>query len=154
MSDNVVMAIVLPTIALVFGWAVWVMAVNVRRSRSSKQILELHSKLLDRFSGNQDLIAFLEGESGRRYFEALESDLKDPLTRILNGVQLGVVLMLLGISLLVVRTAQTDDNMRNALLLIGVPGIALGAGFLISAAASYYLSKSWGLLNQNRRQQR
>ena len=38
MSDNVVMAIVLPTLALVFGWAVWVMAVNVRRSRSSDSL--------------------------------------------------------------------------------------------------------------------
>lgn len=150
MSENLTIAIIISTCACVFGWAVWVIAVNIRRSRSSKQIGELHSRLLDRFTGSQDLIAFLEGESGRRYFEALESDLRDPLTRILNGIQLGVGLLLLGFSLVAVRVGQTDEAARNALLLIGVPGMALGAGFLISAAISYRLCKSWGLLAKNR----
>jgi hypothetical protein len=150
MSENLTVAIVLSTCASVFGWAVWVIASNIRRARTGKQIVDLHSRLLDRFAANQELIAFLEGESGRRYFDALQSDLKDPLGRILNGIQLGVVLMLLGGSLIAVRSSQTDEVARNALLLIGVPGIALGAGFLISALISHRLSKIWGLLNPNR----
>jgi hypothetical protein len=40
------------------------------------------------------------------------------------------------------------------LLFIGVPGIALGAGFLISAIISHRLSKAWGLLESNRRSPR
>jgi len=105
-----------------------VLAVNIRRSRTSKRITDLHARLLDRFTGNQELIAFLEGESGRRYFEALESELKDPLSRLLNGIQLGIVLVLLGISLVVLRNTQTDDVARNTLLLIGVPATAVGRG--------------------------
>jgi len=151
MSDNLTISIVLSICACIFGWAVWVIAVNIRRSRSSKQILELHSRLLDRFSGNQDLIAFLEGESGRRYFEALESDVRDPLSRVLNGIQLGVVLTLLGLALIVIRPVQADEVARNVLQTIGIPAIALGLGFLISSAISYHLSKSWGLLDKNRR---
>jgi heme/copper-type cytochrome/quinol oxidase subunit 1 len=154
MNDNLTIAIILPFFACVFGWAVWVIATNIRRGRSSKQVAELHSRLLDRFTGNQELIAFLEGESGRRYFEALESELRDPGTRVLNGIQFGVVLILLGISLITVRTAETDEIVRNALLLIGIPGIAMGAGFLISSVISYYLSKSWGLLDRDKRQTR
>ena len=50
--------------------------------------------------------------------------------------------LLLGLALLLVRMWQSDQFALNALLLIGVPGIALGAGFLISAAISYRLSKS------------
>jgi hypothetical protein len=152
MSENLTVAIILTTCACVFGWAVWVIAVNIRRSRSSKQVTELHARLLDRFAGSQELIAFLEGETGRRYFEALESELKDPLNRILNGTQLGIVLTLLGLSLVAVRASQSDEAARNALLLIGVPGVALGVGFLISAVISYRLSKSWGLYDRNRRQ--
>lgn len=151
MSENTTVAIVISTCAIVFGWAVWVIAVNIRRSRSSKRVIDLHSRLLDRFSGNQDLIGFLEGESGRRYFEALESEVKDPLSRILNGIQLGLALLLLGLSLVAVRSTQTDEIARNVLILIGVPGVALGAGFLISAVVAYHLSKSWGLLDKNRR---
>jgi ABC-type multidrug transport system fused ATPase/permease subunit len=150
MSDNLSVTIVLTTIACVFAWAVWVIAVNMRRSRSSKAIAELHSRLLDRLTGSQELIAFLEGESGRRYFEALESDLKDPLTRILNGVQLGIVLILLGSSLIVVRAGQDDRTVRTALTMIGIPAIAVGAGFLVSAAVSYRLCNSWGMLGNKR----
>jgi heme/copper-type cytochrome/quinol oxidase subunit 1 len=152
MSENLAVAIILSTCACTFGWVVWVIAVNIRRSRSGKQIAELHSRLLDRFAGNQELIGFLEGESGRRYFDALEYDAKNPLNRILAGIQLGVVLILLGISLVVVRSVESDEVVRNTLLLIGVPGIALGVGFLISAVISHRLCKSWGLLDKNRRQ--
>jgi hypothetical protein len=42
-----------------------VIAVNIRRRQWGKQVAELHSKLLDRFARNQDLIAFLEGDAGR-----------------------------------------------------------------------------------------
>ena len=148
MSENTTIAIIITTSVCVFGWIVWVIAVNIRRSRSSRHLAEIHSRLLDRFTGNQDLIAFLEGESGRRYFEALDCDVKAPLNRVLNGIQLGIVLVLLGISLIVVRNMQTDDIARNALLLAGVPAIAVGAGFLISSAISHRLTKSWGLLNK------
>ena len=151
MNENLTIAIIISLCACVFGWCVWVIAVNIRRSRSSKQVLELHSRLLDRFAGNQDLIAFLEGESGRRYFEAMESDLKDPLSRVLNGIQLGVILTLLGLALIVIRPVEADEVARNVLQMIGVPAIALGLGFLISSAISYHLSKSWGLLDKNRR---
>lgn len=148
MSENTTVAIIITTSVCVFGWIVWVIAVNIRRSRSSRHLAEIHSRLLDRFTGNQDLIAFLEGESGRRYFEALDCDVKAPLNRVLNGIQLGIVLVLLGISLIVIRNMQTDDIARNALLLIGVPAIAVGAGFLISSAISHRLTKSWGLLDK------
>jgi hypothetical protein len=151
MSDNDVIAVVMSICACTFGWAVWVIAVNIRRSRSSKQIAELHSRLLDRFTGNPDLIAFLEGESGRRYFEALECDVRAPLNRVLNGIQLGIVLVLLGIALVVVRNTQISDApaaARNGLLLIGVPAVAVGAGFLVSSAISHRLIKSWGLLDK------
>lgn len=152
MSDNLTVTIVLSTCACVLGWAIWVVAVNIRRSRASKQIADLHSRLLDRFAASQELIAFLEGESGRRYFDALQTEGHDPFSRILNGVQLGVVLTLLGLSLLLVRTGEDGRELKNVLLLLGIPGVALGLGFLISSAVSHRLSKSWGLFDGNRRQ--
>jgi hypothetical protein len=152
MSENLAVTIIISTCACVLGWAIWVIAVNIRRSRWSKQVAELHSKLLDRFTGSQELIAFLEGDAGRKYFEALAFDLKDSLSRILNGIQLGVALVLLGVSFLVVRGGQDDPLTRNTLLLIGAPATALGIGFLISAAISHRLCKTWGLPNNNGRQ--
>jgi len=151
MSDNLLAAIIISGCAVAVAWIVWVIATNIRRSRASKQVTELHSRLLDRFAGNAELIAFLEGESGRRYFEALESGLSEPLSRILNGIQAGIVLLLLGIALVAIGIGQNEEFSRNALLFSGIPAIALGAGFLISAAISHRLSKAWGLLDRNGR---
>lgn len=152
MSENLTAAIVVATCAFAFAWAVWVIAVNIRRSRSSRQTADLQSRLLDRFPGSQELTAFLEGDAGRRYLKALESDLRDPLNRILNGIQAGIVILLVGLSLVAVRVSQRDDDTRKVLLLLGAPAMAIGAGFLISAAISHRLCKSWGLLEKNHRQ--
>ncbi len=149
MPDSLAVTIILCTIASVLGWSVWVIAVNIRRSRWGKQVAELHSKLLDRFAGSQDLIAFLEGDAGRKYFESLAFDLKDSTSRILNSIQLGLALASLGLSLLAIRSSQDDLLTRKTLLLIGTPVMALGIGFLISAAISHRLSKAWGLFNKN-----
>ncbi len=152
MPEPLAVTIILCTIASVLGLSVWVIAVNIRRSRWGKQVAELHSKLLDRFTGSQDLIAFLEGDAGRKYFESLAFDIKDSVNRILNGIQLGVVLASLGLCLLVIRSGQDSPNTRNALLLIGAPVTALGIGFLISAAISHRLCKTLGLLHKNGKQ--
>lgn len=150
MPQTLAVTIILCTIASVLGFSVWVIASNIRRSRWGKQVAELHAKLLDRFSASQELIAFLEGEAGRQYFESLAFDLKDSVSRILKGIQLGVVLVSLGVALLLVRSALDDADARKALLIIGTPVTALGIGFLISAAISYHLSKAWGLLQKDR----
>ena len=151
MSQNLTITIIMSTCACVLGWAVWVIAVNIRRSQANKRVAEIHSRLLDRFADSRELIAFLEGTAGRRYFEALEFDTRGSLTRILNAIQVGVVLLLLGISFLAIRASQDESDIRNALLLVGVPCAGLGAGFLISAAISHRICKAWGVLDQNER---
>ena len=48
----------------------------------------------------------------------------------------------LGVGLLILSVVFPDEELiRGAIVLL-----ALGAGFLIAAAVSYRLSKSWGLL--------
>lgn len=151
MSDNSVIAILFSTSACVLGWAVWVIATNIRRSHATKRITEVHSKLLDRFADSHELSVFLEGAAGRRFFEAVELETRDSLMRILNAVQLGVVLLLLGASLIAIRVSQDDPYIRNALLLIGVPALALGIGFLVSAAISHRICRGWGVRDNEER---
>lgn len=74
------------------------------------------------------------------------------MSRILNGIQLGIALASLGAALLFVRSAQDDLPTRNALLIIGTPIAAAGIGFLVSAAISHRLCKAWGLLQKNPQQ--
>jgi hypothetical protein len=68
-----------------------------------------------------------------------------PLGRILWSVQGGVVLMAGGIGLQVV-SARVADAASQPLHALGVLGIALGLGFVISAIISFVISQRLGLI--------
>ena len=71
-----------------------------------------------------------------------------PFGRILGSIQAGVILTLGGLALYLVRNHVPGDSGEDfGLMFLGALGIAVGLGFLISAAASFWLSKSWGLIN-------
>lgn len=130
----------------VFGWIVWVITTNIRRSKTARAVADLHGKLLDRCSSNNDLLMYLESESGRRFLESATTGGGTPFTRILNAVQAGAVLLLFGIAMVLVRLAIEEMDARNVLVVLGAASLSIGAGFLLSAAISYALCKSWGIL--------
>jgi uncharacterized membrane protein len=61
-------------------------------------------------------------------------------------VQGGVVLMAGGIGLHLVSLRVADHNASDPLHALGVLGIALGVGFVISAVVSYAISQRLGLI--------
>ena len=148
MSDNLAVVLSIAVCSVFAGWAIWILTINIRRNRSVKYSADIHSKLLDRFANNQELVAFLEGPGGKRFFESLDYDLADSVNRILNAVQLGLALLLLGLALLGVRTTQADRLIRDVLLMVGAPSIGVGTGFLVSAIVSYRLCRAWGLVKK------
>ena len=91
---------------VVVGLIVWFvrMMINTRRwNKLSKVQYEVHSKLLDRFTANEDLLAYMQTPAGRRFLESAPIQLPDeprsmgaPFSRILWSVQAGVVLLLTG----------------------------------------------------------
>ena len=114
---------------------------------------EVHSKLLDRFTANEDLLAYMQTQAGRNFLESAPIRLPDepqsmsaPVSRILLSVQAGVVLLLTGIGLLYVSSTFIDEP-AELFRVIGVVTLALGAGFIISAVAAYALSRKLGLLD-------
>jgi hypothetical protein len=72
-----------------------------------------------------------------------------PLGRILWSVQGGVVLVAGGIGLQVVG-ARVADDAAQPLHALGVLGIALGVGFLVSAIISFVISHRLGLIEPSR----
>jgi hypothetical protein len=68
-----------------------------------------------------------------------------PLGRILWSIQGGVVLIAGGIGLQVV-SARVADDASQPLHALGVLGIALGLGFLVSAIISFVISQRLGLI--------
>ena len=125
---------------------------NRRWSRIFKLQSEVHGKLIDKFTGNQELASYMETEAGRKFLEAapipigIEQDRRMPsaVARILTPLQAGIVMVLLGIGLLSLRRAGPD--MDTPMLVFGTVVLMPGIGFIISAGVSWLLAAKLGLM--------
>ena len=137
------------TVAIVFGmvsWVTWVIANAIRRGQTARAVASLHSKLLDKCTSNQELLSYLESQSGRRFLESTTTSEANPTGRILNAIQAGAIAALAGGAMLIVRTEERFDwDGRQFLVICGSVLLAIGLGYLVSAIASYVLCRSWGL---------
>jgi hypothetical protein len=121
--------------------------------RVSKVQTEVHNKLMERFSGTGDLLAYVQSPAGRRFLESAPIPLDPgtrtlgaPLSRILWSVQAGVVFTIVGAGFEVVSRRVIED-VGEPMSVFAVLAIALGIGFIASGAVSYILSRRLGLLD-------
>ncbi len=147
-------------IAVVLGLAVflsglvWVIRTLVdhrRWLRQSRVQVEVHSKILDRMTSNEDLLAYAKTPAGSRFLESAPIDLgtasapATPFGRIIWSVQAGIVLIALGVGLFLAQTSLVEE-VRAGFKLIATVTISLGVGFVASAAVAYKVSSRVGLL--------
>ena len=145
MNEVFIPIIIVPTIMLVIGWIVRTMSTNRRLRETAKLQTEMQTKLLERFGTSQDMLQFLASDAGRKFMESATVERSNPHGRILGGVQAGVLLLLGGIGFFAASPSfGADDGGFGHFL--GIMGVMLGAGFLISSFIAVRLSKSWGLL--------
>jgi hypothetical protein len=133
-------------------WGVRVFVENRRWSRTFKLQSEVHTRLIDKFSTNQELAAYMQTEAGRRFLEAAPIPLNgepsqrvpNAVARVLTPVQIGTVLILLGVGFLMLRNIGPDYEapMRVLGVLILMPGI----GFILSAGLTWFLAARMGLM--------
>ena len=149
MNQDLAVMFVLITLAISVAFVLYSFIVNLRRARESKNIADIHARLLDRFQSGADLTAYLESESVKRFLSsATAAEEPRPYGRILTSLQLGIVLALVGASLLTLRLGAVEQQHSDALLYLGTPVLALGIGFILAGALSYKLSQNWGLFNR------
>jgi hypothetical protein len=139
------------------GVVVWLirLIVDYRRwLRVSKLQTEAQAKILDRFTSNEDLLGFIQTPAGRRFMESsalpiAPQSVGAPFGRILWSVQIGLVLLFGGVGMVLLQGtgASLNEDVNQALLIIGSLGVAAGIGFVFSGLASYLLSRRFGLLN-------
>jgi hypothetical protein len=147
----------LSVFAVVTATLIWLIRtiIDYRRwNRLSKVQTEVHTKLLDRFTANDDLLAYIQTPPGRKFLESAPIPLHEearsigaPLSRILWSVQAGVVLSLLGLGLLFV-SGRVNEEVAQGVFVIGTLVIALGLGFVASAGVAYGISRRMGLLER------
>jgi hypothetical protein len=154
---DAVMDKVAPMIVAIFffGALVWIIRLiveNRRWGRTFKQQSEVHARLIDKFSSSQELAAYMETEAGKRFLEAapipigIESTRRMPnaVARVLTPLQIGIVLVLLGVGLLLLRNVEPDMNVP--MLVLGTLALMPGIGFILSAGVTWVLARRLGLM--------
>lgn len=140
------------TVAGTLAWLVRT-AVDYRRwGRLARVQAEAHTKLLDRFTGNDELLAYVQSPAGSRFLKSspitLDGNSKPmgaPLARILWSMQAGVVLAAAGLGLNYV-SRHIDPFRADPIFMFSTLALSVGLGFIVSAAVSYMMSKRLGLL--------
>lgn len=150
---GVAVFVVLVTMLSALGWIVRTLVDYRRWHRLSKVQAEAHAKLLDRFTANDELIAYVQSPAGSRFLQsapiALDAGARAagaPFGRILWSIQAGLVLAAAGLGLYYVSWQLTEE-VRQPLYTLGVLALSLGGGFVASAIVSFFLSKRLGLFD-------
>jgi hypothetical protein len=140
---------------VIFGWLIRSGLDYRRWLRAMRIQTDAHTKIVDRLASNEDLIAYMQSPVGQRFLSAspampAASDLSVPMVgapvnRILWSVQAGVVLTAAGIGLWIAKGGVFDEA-AQALQVVAILAIALGVGSVVSALASWLLSRQLGLV--------
>lgn len=133
-------------------WGIRVFVENRRWSRVFKLQSEVHGRLIDKFSSSQEIAAYMQTEAGRRFLEAapipLHADtgrrVPNAVARVLTPIQIGIVLVLLGVGFLMLRNLGTDYDIPMHVL--GVLVLMPGIGFIVSAGITWVLAARMGLM--------
>lgn len=145
--------LVLLTVVGTLIWLIRVLLENRRWGRIFAMQTSVHGKLIDRFGNNEELLSYMNTDAGRRFLEAapipigFEPDRRVPaaLSRVLVPLQIGVVLILLGTGLLILRHSLPDFD--STLLVFGIVVLMPGIGFIISAGITWLLAARLGLMS-------
>jgi len=124
-------------IALFAMIALIVFVVARRRQAELRARAEFQKQILDKFGSGKEFAEFLGNEGSQRFLETLSSHSFGPRDRIMRGMRSGITVAVLGIGFLLLTPV------RHGFVVPGVITLSLGAGLLISAAASYHFSKKW-----------
>jgi hypothetical protein len=137
-------------------WLIRAVIDHRRWLRLSRVQTEVHTKLMDRLTTNEDLLSYIQSPAGRRFLESSPIPLDGeprptgaPIGRILWSLQAGIVLVALGTGFWFAR-ANVFPEVAEGFYVLGVIAMALGAGFAVSAVASYFISTRLGLFSPSR----
>ncbi len=143
------------TAIFTLAWIIRSAIEHRRWLRATKIQTDAHTKIVDRLTSNEDLLAYMQSSIGQRFLttslgspaavDAAPHIVGAPFNRILWSVQAGIVLAAAGVGLWFAKKGVIDE-VAQPLQVVAILAIALGIGFVISAFASYALSRQLGLV--------
>jgi len=136
-------------------WLIRQFLENRRWGRIFKLQSEVHGRLIDKFSSNQELATYMGTEAGKRFLEAApipvgfepEQRMPNAIARVLTPLQIGIVLVLLGCGFYLLRNLRPEAHVP--MLIFGTLALMPGLGFIISAGITWVLASRLGLMPDN-----
>lgn len=150
MNEKIAILLVLITIAIAVTNIIRVLLDHIRRWRTERTQAEMYNRTLDKLGSGQEILAYLQSETGSKLFRAMQEDRVapgQPYARIMSSAQLGVVLAILGAGLFVPWAVLPDPAAKEVFQILAYLGIFAGAAMLASAAVAWFLSKKFGLID-------
>jgi len=134
-------------VAYALAWGIRTVAEQRRWSRLAQTQSEAHNKILDRFGSSGELLEYMKTTAGAKFLESapiqldVDRGVQNPsLARVIGSIQIGVILAAGAAGALGVSGRYADDTGR-ALFALGVIGLCVGAGFVLSGFVSMYFSR-------------
>jgi hypothetical protein len=154
MFEQLTLVLVIVTITTGIVWLLRTVIEHRRWQRAMRAQTELNTKLIDRFSSSDELIAYLQSPAGKTLTEpaALPQaspraiPMNAPLSRIFWSLQSGIVVGALGMGLMIVSGNVANVEAHQSLRGFGIVLLMIGVGFAVSAAVSFVLSQRLGLV--------
>ncbi len=147
MSEDLAIMICLVTLILSSAFVLTTFIQAFTRSKKDRYQSEVQTKLLERLGSGPDLITFVESEAGKTFIGSPPEPRGTYVSRVLNTVQTGLILLFTGAGMVVASNFSSDTEVAPFLRIFGGIMLATGAGVALSGGWSYLLLKKWSLLN-------
>jgi hypothetical protein len=136
----------------VVTWLVRAIIQHRRWLKASNVQAQIHTKLMERMTTNEELLAYIQSPAGRRFLEAapIRPDAEAPPTNapvasIMWSMMAGIVLATVGVGFRLAGASIGKEDAQKAFLVVGIVILAIGVGFMIASIAAYILSSRLGL---------
>jgi hypothetical protein len=140
-------------IAAFLGILTWLVRAIIQHRRwlkASQVQADIHTKLMERMTTNEELLAYVQSPAGRRFLEAapikpeVDATGSAPIGSIVWSMMAGIVLATLGLGFRLAASSIGSDA-QQAFIVVGVIVLALGLGFIFASLMAYLVSSRLGL---------
>lgn len=125
----------------------------ITRWREISQQSQVMIRIVDSVASGEDAVTLMESPTMRSFVARAMDRRTVVLGRVIRSIQVGIVLVVTGVTLFVLRSTVdgaggADAEAYTGFTVLGTLALALGVAFFLAAGASYWLSSRWRLIER------